>query len=199
LVALFDGAPTDFSDNPHNLKWQFSRDDGILFFTELHRETRLKGNPGKIKGGIYLHQHLFPPPGNEFGDRDSLDRNNNGLYAIMDQEIWRRPSGKRALAFFLQFGISPRSHNLNQYYIGSGLNLSGVAGRGGNDNLGIAVAHDGLRTVTGKETAIEITYSFPLFNYFMLQPDIQYIINPAGTGSELDNCIVASLRFNLNF
>jgi len=29
----------------------------------------------------------------------------------------------------------------------------------------------------------------------ILQPDIQYIINPAGTGQKLDNCLAAILRF----
>ena len=48
------------------------------------------------------------------------------------------------------------------------------------------------------ETALELTYRAQITDWFGLQPDIQYIINP-GLDSELDNAFVYGFRFDVVF
>ena len=48
-TAAFDGAPTDFEENPHNLKWHLSSRDGFLFFTELQHETSMGDHARNVK------------------------------------------------------------------------------------------------------------------------------------------------------
>ena len=48
------------------------------------------------------------------------------------------------------------------------------------------------------ETAIEFTYSLPLKSWIMLQPDIQYIINPS-TREELSNPLAFAMLVQLSF
>ena len=197
LTALFDGSPTDFKENPHNLKWEFAKGNGLLFFTELQHETVIDGLPGKFKSGIYFHQHVFAEDDHD-GDRDSVYRNNNGFYFLGDQMLWQSRDGSRNFGIFMQLGLSPKKLNTNFYFAGIGVNFSGLFSQQGDDVLGLAVAHDGLRGGTGKETILELMYQFPVCSILFLQPDMQYVINPAGTGKQLDNCLAISLRFGLN-
>jgi len=190
-IAVFDGVPTDFNDNPHNLKWHLSRDDGFLFFSEFKYETNFGKLPGSIKAGLYLHQHLSRQ--STLTDSDTSYRNNNGLYLLGEQQFWQKEN--KNLGVFLQLGFSPKKVNASRYYVGMGLNYMGLFNRKGEDVLGLAIAHDGLQVFPGKETVVELTYQFPVFSFMILQPDIQYIINPAGTGQKLDNCLAAILRF----
>jgi porin len=193
-IAAFDGVPTDFSDNPHNLNWHLSRDDGLLFFSEFNYETNFGNLPGSIKMGLYLHQHLRRQ--SSLTDSDTTYRNNNGLYLLGEQQLWKMEN--RSLGVFVQLGVSPKKVNTSRYYVGAGLNYAGLLNRRGEDVLGIAFAHDGIQTFPGNETVIELTYQFPVCPFLFLQPDIQYIINPAGSGQKLDNCLAAILRFGIS-
>jgi porin len=192
-IAAFDGVPTDFNDNPHNLNWHLSRDDGFLFFTEFKHETNFGKLPGSIKSGLYLHQHLSKQ--SAVTDSDTSYRNNNGLYLLGEQQFWQKEN--KSLGVFIQLGYSPKKVNASRDYVGAGLNCAGLFNSRGEDVLGIAFAHDGLHIFPGKETTVELTYQFPVFSFMFLQPDFQYIINPAGTGQKLDNCLAATLRFEV--
>ncbi len=94
-TALFDGAQTDFDDNPHNLTWSLGRGDGLLSMTEIHLN-------GRYKWGAYYH---------------SAD-DNYGLYLLGDQ-----PVGER-LSLFGQLALAPKSKNDNHYYLGAGANYT---------------------------------------------------------------------------
>jgi porin len=94
-AALFDGNQTAFEHNPHNIHWNFCREDGLLSIGEVHYDSR-------FKLGAYYH---------------SMDRN-YGFYAIADQ-----PVGDR-LSLFGQLAFAPKSKNDNNYSLGLGVNLS---------------------------------------------------------------------------
>jgi len=49
------------------------------------------------------------------------------------------------------------------------------------------------------ETVLEMTYRYPLWSHLWLQPDLQYVINPAGGETSTDNALVAILRVELEF
>ena len=44
-----------------------------------------------------------------------------------------------------------------------------------------------------------MTYRYPLWSHLWLQPDLQYVINPAGGVTSTDNALVAILRVELEF
>jgi len=44
-----------------------------------------------------------------------------------------------------------------------------------------------------------MTYKLVINNNIYLKPDIQYIINPAGTAIRLNNALVGFVRFGLEF
>lgn len=194
--AVYDGSPTDFDYNPYNIKWCFASGDGILAVSELQYNAHIRSLPGRYKVGIYSHNHMVENVLNE-NVTDSLENNIIGLYAYADQEVWRK--NEKSLGLFLQLGYSPSNASTNNYYFGAGLNYAGLLKKEGTDILGLAVAHQHFSEGLNSETAIELTYQYPLTKNLFIQPDIQYIVNPAGTGETIDNCFTANLRFGICF
>jgi porin len=195
-IALYDGSPTDFKDNPYNLKWQFGAGDGLLAVTEIQQSGKWKGLPGVFKIGLFSHNHLIEKCFNvHFAD--TLDHHIYGIYGTSDQEIWSR--NRRSMGLFAQLGYCPSPHSLTDFYMGFGIRYSGMLGKDGTDVLGISIAHEHFEQPLRSETALELTYHLPLTANIFIQPDLQYIIHPAGTGETVDNCLAGFLRFGVSF
>lgn len=192
LNALYDGAPTDFEKNPHNLKWGLHNGDGVLGITELQYTTSLASLEGEYKFGAYTHNHFY-----EKNMHDTVLHNNYGVYTMIEQKLWK--TNEKQLSAFVQASVSPKKYNENYYYIGAGFNYVGLFANRTDDVLGLAFAHAGFKGNVKAETSIELTYKASVSSCFYFQPDVQYIINPSGYGEKLDNCLVASLRCGLSF
>src|SRR5512133_2008036 len=111
LAAVYDGEPTNFKDNPHNISWDLKKKDGFLFFGEWQKKLN-RNLPGCIKAGAYLHQHFFDDE-YDFIDSNSVHRNNYGFYLLGEKELWHQQQSNRTLAAFIQTGLSPKKINAN--------------------------------------------------------------------------------------
>jgi porin len=194
-IALYDGSPTDFKDNPYNLKWRFGAGDGLLAITEFQQSMKWKGFPGIYKIGLFSHNHLIEK-WLRIQFADTLDHHIYGFYGIADQEIRRR--NKKSMGLFAQLGYCPYNHALTDFYMGFGVKCSGLLGKDGTDVLELSIAHEHFASDLRSETAVELTYQCPLTGNLFIQPDIQYIIHPAGTGETMDNCLALFLRFGIS-
>ncbi|MFN8208272.1 MAG: carbohydrate porin [Bacteroidales bacterium] len=194
--AIYDGTPTDFSSNPYNLRWPLNAGDGIMTVTEYQQAVRIQALPGMLRFGLVTHSHLVEKSlGEEIPD--SLDHDVLSLYAIADQQLWVQ--GERAVGFFTQLGYSPTIPQTNRVYLGMGLSFAGPIPSRTGDVAGLALAHARCAVTARNETAIELSYRIRLHEKFSLQPDLQYIIRPAGTAEVLDNALAAFLRCSINF
>ncbi|HEY4787901.1 MAG TPA: carbohydrate porin [Bacteroidales bacterium] len=193
--AVYDGCPTDFDHNPYNLNWQFKSADGLLSIAEFQYTTQVMSLPGTYKAGLYSHNHFFR--GSAVPDDDPACSNNFGAYAIADQLIWKKDD--KTLGSFLQVGYGPAKYNKNFLYIGTGVHRTGIFSKKGDDALGLAVALAWLKGNVGNETTIELTYKRSLIKDVFLQPDFQYIVNPAGQGYRIGNCLEGTLRLGIEF
>lgn len=190
--ALYDGTPIDFENNPYNLSWQLNSGDCLLAVSEFQYHLNWMELPGTYKLGVFSHNHLF-----EKNLPDSLIQETFGVYSIIDQKIWQREN--KSFGLFAQLGYSPSKGSVNDFYWGVGFNYNGVCNNQGTDILGLGIAHERLTNGLDSETAIELTYQYPLSDNLFVQPNLQYIINPAGTGETLENVFAATLRFGLSF
>lgn len=185
-TAVFDGTPDDFENNPYNTDWKLSREQGFLAVTEFQiKKSLVKGKAGCYKLGAYYHQH-----------NDTIDavQKNGGFYFVGDQQI------ANGLSVFSQIGLSPKSINKNDLYYSLGFNYKGLFDKRQDHQFGIAVAHAGIHeSVIGSETTIELAYQYQVNKNIYIKPDIQYIINPAGTSEKLDNALVGFVRFGVQF
>lgn len=185
-VAVFDGTPDDFENNPYNTEWKLNKEQGYLSVAEFQvKKSLIKDRSGSYKVGAYFHEH---------NDSINVEQENGGVYLIFDQQLTDK------LAVFSQIGFSPKGRNYHNHFYSFGCNYTGLFKKRANDQLGIAVAYAGIdKNTVGSETAIELTYKLEINKNIYLRPDIQYIINPAGTATKLDNALVGFLRFGVEF
>jgi len=185
-AAIFDGTPDDFKNNPYNLNWKLSKEQGYLLVTEFQlNKSLIRGKTGTYKLGAYYHQH-----------NDTIDQQqqNGGLYFVGDQQITDK------LSLFSQMGYSPKKSNYNNKYFSIGFNYKGLFAKRPIDQFGLAMNYASIDANTfGSETAFEMTYKYELCEHIYIRPDIQYIINPSGTSAKLNNALVGFLRFGIDF
>ena len=184
--AIFDGTPDDFKTNPFNINWKLSKAQGYLSVAEFQsNKSILKNQNASYKFGVYFHEH---------NDTVAVEQHNGGFYFIVDQQISNK------ISLFSQVGFSPKSINLHNHYFSLGANYRGIIKNRPEDQFGFAFAYAGIDdNIIGSETAIELTYLFQISKNYYLRPDIQYIINPAGTKEKLENSFVGFIRFGVNF
>lgn len=188
-AAAYDGNPAPFETNPHNVKWEFAGGDGWLGVTEVRFDTPSDRLPGTYKLGVLLHDQ----PKQEGAGRQQIV----SLYGNANQPLWT--SGERSVGVFAQFGYSPSEASVCARYFGAGVNYTGLLSARGRDEMGLAVASEHFRGGLKNETAIELTYRYRLTDNLFFQPDLQYILNPAGTGVNLDDSFCINLRVGLSF
>ncbi len=190
--AMYDGSPTNFDFNPYNVKWEFNSGDGLLLVSEFQKKIAVNQLSGTYKIGAYSHFHR----GNKVIP-DSMQNQLFGFYFYADQKIWEQ--NQRNAGGFVQVGYSPSADSFNKYYLGAGVNCTGFFSRKGKDVAGVAVAHAHFTGETKNETVVELTYRYQVTKNLFVQPDMQYIVHPAGTVEMLENALAANFRFGFSF
>jgi porin len=137
--------------------------------------------------------------------------------------LYRVPgSDDQGLSGFVRAGGVPNDRNLINFYADGGLVYKGLIPLRPNDKVGVAAAYArvgdnarGLDADTGffgnfffpvrsGEAMIEMMYQAQLAPWWMLQPEVQYIIRPGGgvlnsDGSLRPNAWVIAVRSALSF
>jgi porin len=205
-AALLDGAPGDPDDpeNSSSTDISLSSDEGALIAAEAGWSG---GDWKKIALGVWGYTANFDTltgttPAGEPRQADG----NAGIYGILDRNLWQ--GEQAALSGFLRLGYAAPRFNQFDSYVGAGASLSGFWPARAEDQVGLAVATaftgsdfrqaqaDAGFGADDYETNIELTYRAPITEWLVLQPDLQYIINP-GTDPALDNALTIGLRFEL--
>jgi porin len=146
---------------------------------------------------------------------------NGGIYGIADQMVWR--GGQSSLNFFVRAGASPSDRNLVSYYVDGGAGLKGPLPGRPDDTLTFGVAyakisHDAVAldrdfltlggppyAVRDAETVFELNYAAQIAPWWTVQPDVQYIVHPAGgqNGDDptqaIDHAFIAGIRSTIKF
>ncbi|MBN2788484.1 MAG: carbohydrate porin [Paludibacteraceae bacterium] len=181
-ITFFDGTPN--SRNNYNTNWIVGKEDGYLIVSEFHlAKSLIKEKNGNYKISGYYHQHKSSILGYH---------ENGGIYFIGDQDI------NKNISIFSQIGYSPNKINIHNHFYSLGINYKEFSKKRTDDMLGLAVAYFGSDNASiTHETTIELTYKMVLNEHLYIQPDIQYIINPAGTENKLNNALVGIVRFGM--
>jgi len=126
-----------------------------------------------------------------------VHHNDWAVYGVIDQRVWSNPGDKdRGVGvFFLAMG-GPSDRNLSNVSAEIGASWRGPFAGRKSDVLGFAVSYLGIspaarqysndlisfgRATAGyatNETVLEATYQAPITDWLILQPDLQYVINP---------------------
>ncbi len=162
--AIYDGDPTPFDEGNAHNLRWELRRDDLLGAMELQYHTA----PATYKLGATLHD-----------GKASFYANAHRIFS-------------ERVGAFVQLGYAPNAETSDRY-IGAGVNFAGLLFEG--DETGLGLVHEHFRHRTRAETAVELTWKSPeLWSGLFVQPDLQYIIQPAGTLTRLKNAFVATLR-----
>ena len=147
----------------------------------------------------------FDTPGNP------AQRKNRGWYALAERTVYQEKADpNQGLTLFARFGFAEDDINQTDYGVQAGFSYKGLIDGRDNDifGVGVAIAHNGSKfnnlaiasgtPVERQETTWEASYRVQVTPWLAIQPDLQYIVNPA-TDPTRDNAWVAGVRFELTF
>jgi porin len=183
------------------------------------------GLPGNYKFGGYYDSGLFTDlsRGNK-GGAASLsgllprkEHNNYGFYLLVDQEVYREtdPKHVQGLTPFAGVTFAPPDFNTFPFFFMAGLVYTGLIPGRDRDTVGFGIAYgqfsnDLRRTQRAQphrsgssasvqefEMILELTYQIELAPHLIVQPDMQYIIQPGGTG-HIPDAFVLGVQFAVN-
>ncbi len=151
-------------------------------------------------------------------DLSERDQNGNpvqrqgtyGIYGLAERTVFQeRDDPGQGLTVFARAGVAdPKTNQFSQYY-GGGLIYAGLFPSRDKDlmGLGVATALNGSHftrannrqgnPVNRAEFVVEWSYAFQVNPNIVLQPDIQYILNP-GTDPTLDDALIVGMRLGMN-
>jgi porin len=217
-AAIYDGDPElkdgDFllpSQNPNGTDWGLG-DNGVTLAGEVHyhlnRDAR-EALPGVYKlGGFYLtgeFEDLASPVGAKV-------KGNGMLWLLAEQMLFREaPGSSRSLSAFgsLVFSLTDQVNKMSNYF-NAGLVYQGLFQARPRDQTGLGITagwyasqyNDGLQAAglaeKDYEAVVELNHLFLLGHGIGIQPDLQYIIRPAGTG-DIDNALVIGAKVTVQF
>jgi porin len=199
--AILDGVPGDLQ-RPRRTIIRLDAREGALLIAELARDTQAAG---KFALGVWHYTARFDDLTRRNTDgRAVRRRDNRGIYALLDRPLSSMDeSGRPRWSGYLRAGLANSAINAYGSYFGAGLILSPIASPQRNDQLGISVAHARFGSpyrraalAGSAETALELTWRWPVNEWLTVQPDLQYIINP-GSDSSLRDAIAVGLRFEV--
>ena len=217
LVAVFNGDPAGPGEgdpqrrNPTGTSFRVN--DPPLLIGEIdfayNQAKAASGPPGTVKLGGWYHfgqfaDQRFSVEGLSLADPRSSgmpaqDRGNFGIYAIVDQMLWRAPgTTDQGLGIFARASVSPSDRNLISAYFDGGATYKGLFPGRENDTLGVAFGFANISSraraldrdtvllsgidspIRDYEAVVEVTYQAQITPNWMLQPVLQYIVHPGG-------------------
>lgn len=194
--GVYQLSKTVFDETQHGLDFAFRNSDDVSVFFQYD----WFGKIGDYRTRIYVGANQV------FGDLAHLGSNGNSEYFLrfyghIDADL---PNG---LNSFITLAYTPHGEIAKLPFQSSlGLNWKGLiksraddhllffATVGGFSNEWEAIQNNELST----EIVLELGYRFQITNYFVLQPAVQYDINPGGL-SPIDNAVIPGVWIEANF
>jgi porin len=194
-AAVLDGVPDDPA-HPKRTTIDLSAADGALIIAEvgINEGARIWSL------GAWTFTADFP-------DLVSAARQygNRGAYVAIEEPLLSVDDCGFALAGSLRFGVANADVNPVSRFLGAALVATGLIAARPDDQLGVAVGvasvgakYRGLIAAGGGDAAsaeinVELTYNAQLSDWLIVEPDIQWVLNPNADRS-VGDAIVAGFR-----
>ncbi|CCW16384.1 hypothetical protein EBBID32_7200 [Sphingobium indicum BiD32] len=187
-AAVLDGVPGD-PDHPARTVIKLGQGDGALLIGEL--EAPLAG--ARLLLGHWRYTATFD------GWDGGRGRGNGGVY--LRGEMPLMTDGDTQIDGFFRLGTSNGRFNMFDRFASMGVKWTGALAGRPEDELGLAVITATTSTEYRRnsgagrsESVAEVTYRTPLSPWLTVQPNMQYVRNPAADPSIRDAWVVG-LRF----
>lgn len=173
----------------------------------INQDPDASGRPRTVKLGVWYHagrfadQHL-DTSGLSLADPASsgvpaMHRGDHGVYLVLDQQFSRGAPGS-GLGGFVRVAANPSDRNLVSLYADTGTTYKGLLPGRGDDVIGLAAGYARISSaarsldrdvqafsgraipVRDGELVLEVTYQWQMARWWVIQPDVQYIVHPGG-------------------
>lgn len=206
-LAVVDGVPGD-PEHSRRSRLHLSRSEGALCIAEV---TAAAGPVAQLSLGHWRYTATFE--GLRPIDPDGsgrLERDNQGTYVTAEfASKAASGDGARRWSGFLRAGEASDRVNVFGRHLAAGVVLSGSWPGARGSQLGLAASearvgadHRVVARLAGRpaeryERNVELTWRVPLGEYVVLQPDLQYVVNP-GADRRIPDAWVVGLRVELS-
>jgi len=226
-LGVFQTSERMFDNTQHGLDWSIRGEDGYTAIFQMGwapefwkqpvslgqsdgkgtAETVMRGMPGHYHIGMSFSQWDFYP---RF--LGGLEDHSYGFYVHGDQMVYQEePGGDQGLYLFLASGYYPQTQiSIVPFQINFGLNYKGFF-PGRNDDRTILhfiyghLSNDYARSVQAprgnhaeSEKVLEFGHRFQVTKWSYFQPDLQYVIDPGGTG-DIPDAVVIGWQMGITF
>ena len=223
LSGIYDGDSAVSRNDMYGFDFSLRLKQGLAFAEELAYAPAdgigPAGLPGHYKGGIYynsaVRRDLYSDiNGNSFAVTGLDGKKHVGDYNVYihaDQMIYREKGTKdEGLTPLAVAAIGPDNMNKFPFFMMCGLIYKGLVPKRGDDVTAVEVAYAkysdkikesqaSIGSATQKyEMIFEFTHKIMITKWMYMQPDLQYIISPGGTGN-IDDALVLGFQFGLTF
>ena len=202
MTGVYDAVAGFRRNRYHGVDFRIRHDSGVAVMQELGWKpllARALGLPGTFKlGGVYDSE---PKVKFESGNRRS---GTYQVYATLQQKLWQsaaKPTG--GLSGFLAVTYAPPGLNTIEHFVDGGLVYIGLVPGRDTDALGLFAlfgqfSSDLRRSQVesgapgmNHESILELNYQYNVTPWFYLQPDVQGVLRPNGTGRVADSFVMA--------
>jgi porin len=164
--------------------------------------------PGVYRVGGWYHSGEWDVYFNDLGGRRAprSHRGNAGVYVSLEQQVRAEnpdvADDEQGLAAFFHYGWAPSSYNEITSYYGAGVVYTGLIPGRDADATGLAINHSSLSGDVQRlerrfgETVFEAYHTFSVTEFLSVRPDVQYILDPGGSGRD---AIAIGVRIELAF
>lgn len=226
-LGVFQTSDDMFENDDNGLNWGIEDSDGYTAIAQFgwspqfwkrpvssltsdsksNQPVEMKGYPGHYWIGFtYSEWDLYPRFGGGFDDRSY------GFYVHADQMVYQETAGSdQGLTVFVASGYYPQSEiSIVPFQVNVGLNYKGLFPGRDRDHtmlhfiygdLSREYAHSVRRpggSLAESEKVIEVAHRFQLTPWSYFQPDVQYVIDPGGTG-DIPNALVIGAQMGFTF
>ncbi|HOX09094.1 MAG TPA: carbohydrate porin [Candidatus Omnitrophota bacterium] len=157
------------------------------------------GMPGNYKIGGYYDTGKFTSL-----EDSSQRRGNYGGYVAADQMVYREggPGTDQGLTALGAITFAPSEYNEFPFFIDGGVFYKGLIHGRDKDIAALGFAYgnwsDDFPGDLSHEAMIDLSYKIQINGWMYLQPDLQYIFRPGGSG-DIDNALVLGTRLGITF
>lgn len=205
-LGLFQTSDRVFDAGRHGLDWSIRRGDGTFLIAQAGTPPSAPRDGHYWIGASYSAWD-YP----RFGSTTTASRS-YGFYAHADHVVYRPSAeGHRGLTAWAATGLYPQEDiSIVPWQVNAGLVYRGPFARRPDDTAILGVIYgrfsrDYARTIEAGgggdpryEAVLEAAYRIQLRRYAYIQPDVQWVVRPGGTG-RVPDAVVLGFQVGITF
>jgi porin len=208
-ASVMNGYPRDFENNDeHGLDWSFEPEEDTFIIAESSYQwavsrTQRKDSPGILPGRVTFGGYYDTGTYETLDASGSMAQDLYTVYVNVRQKVTEPVAGEDQginLWTVVTYSGRPEIAPVTWFWSGGAVWLGPLKNRP-DDTIALGFANSWFsEELSGKsyETTFELAYTYEVDERLNITPDIQYLLQPGGTG-DIDNALIVGVLLYLTF